>query len=384
MLEPLPPAFHRHVQQRLRARLDAEGFDGLLALATGNVIHLSGFFHSANERPVGLYLPVAGEPVLFVPLLEKENAEDGWIADVRTYPEYPGETHPVLWMLDAIGPVRLAVDALPWRLADAARDRVRHLAPTEMVSEARAAKQPEELAFIRAAAGYADLCLQAIRDDVAAIVRGGGTELDILAHGVGTAQRALLRDHGARLGHTRLGITASVHSGPRGALPHGRTIARVPQAGETLIAGIGAAVGGYHAESGITLVLGAPSADQRRCLEAAIAADAAARAALRPGMACEDVNEAALACIRDVGLGSFIRHRIGHGMGLEGHEGPWLASGDRTPVAPGMVFSSEPGIYRPGIDGYRTINTFIVTETGVEVPSTFQERHGLDSRVVPL
>jgi Xaa-Pro aminopeptidase len=71
-------------------------------------------------------------------------------------------------------------------------------------------------------------------------------------------------------------------------------------------------------------------------------------------------------------------------MGLEGHEGPWLASGDRTPVAPGMVFSSEPGIYRPGIDGYRTINTFIVTETGVEVPSTFQERHGLDSRVVPL
>jgi Xaa-Pro aminopeptidase len=287
-------------------------------------------------------------------------------------------------MLDGIGPVRLAVDALPWRLADAARDRVRHLAPTDMVSEARAAKQPEELAFIRAAAGYADLCLQAIRDDVAAIVRGGGTELDILAHGVGTAQRALLRDHGARLGHTRLGITASVHSGPRGALPHGRTIARVPQASETLIAGIGAAVGGYHAESGVTLVLGAPSADQRRCLKAAIAADAAARAALRPGTACKDVNEAALGCIRDAGLGAFIRHRIGHGMGLEGHEGPWLAPGDRTPVAPGMVFSSEPGIYRPGIDGYRTINTFIVTEAGVEVPSTFQERHGLDARVVPL
>ena len=62
----------------------------------------------------------------------------------------------------------------------------------------------------------------------------------------------------------------------------------------------------------------------------------------------------------------------------------WLAPGDDTPVAVGMVFSNEPGIYRPGIDGYRTINTMIVTETGVEVPSTFQARHPLDARVVAL
>jgi Xaa-Pro aminopeptidase len=151
-----------------------------------------------------------------------------------------------------------------------------------------------------------------------------------------------------------------------------------------MIAGIGASVGGYHAESGITLILGEPTADQRHCLTAAAAANDAAVAALRPGTPCRAVNDAALAELRAAGLGDAIRHRIGHAMGVQGHEGPWLAPGDDTPVAVGMVFSNEPGIYRPGIDGYRTINTMIVTETGVEVPSTFQARHPLDARVVAL
>jgi Xaa-Pro aminopeptidase len=69
-------------------------------------------------------------------------------------------------------------------------------------------------------------------------------------------------------------------------------------------------------------------------------------------------------------------------MGVQGHEAPWLAPGDTTPVAYGMVFSNEPGIYRPGIDGYRTINTMIVTEGGVEIPSRFQAEHPLQARVI--
>lgn len=379
---PLGPAFYRRIQDRLRHRLEAEGHDGLLMLATGNVVYATGFFHSANERPIAVYVPVEGKPVLFVPLLEKENAEASWISDVRTYEEFPGVVHPVLWMIQASGARRLAVDTIPVRLLEAAKDSVEHLAITDLVEQQRYVKEPEELALIRAAARYADLCLEAIRDGTSAIVRDGGTELDILSHGVRVASSALARDHGEAFAQTRMHVVGTVHTGPRGALPHGKTIARRPSPGETMIAGIGASLGGYHAESGATFVFGEPSADQRRCLAAMQASNDAAIAALRPGVRCDAVNEAALEPIRGAGLAAAIRHRIGHGMGIEGHEAPWLAPGDETRIAPGMVFSNEPGIYRPGIDGYRTINSMIVLAAGVDVPSRFLANNPWERRII--
>ncbi len=379
---PLGPAFYRRIQDRLRGRLQADGHDGLLMLATGNVVYATGFFHSANERPIGAYIPVEGEPVLFVPFLEKENAEANWITDVRTYEEFPGVVHPILWMIRACGARRLAVDTIPARLLAPAQEAVERLAITDLVEQQRFVKEPEELALIRAAARYADLCLEAIRDGTSAIVRDGGTELDILSHGVRVASSALARDHGQAFAHTRMHVVGTVHTGPRGALPHGKTIARRPSPGETMIAGIGASLGGYHAESGATFVFGEPSADQRRCLTAMQASNDAAIAALKPRARCDTVNEAALEPIRSAGLADAIRHRIGHGMGIEGHEAPWLAPGDETRIAPGMVFSNEPGIYRPGIDGYRTINSMIVLADSVEVPSRFLSDNPWDRRVI--
>ncbi len=88
--------------------------------------------------------------------------------------------------------------------------------------------------------------------------------------------------------------------------------------------------------------------------------------------------------LRGAGLGATIRHRIGHGMGLEGHEAPWLAPGDATRIAPGMIFSSEPGVYRPGLDGYRTIDTMIVTAEGVTLPSRFMTDTPIDARVIAI
>lgn len=381
-LAPLAPSHHRAIQDDLRTALIARGFDGFLAVDTYDVVHLCGFFHSPNERPVGLYVPVDGAPVLFVPLLEKENAETCWVGDQRIYDEYPGEEDPILWMIRETGARRLAIDTIPVRLLEAARAQVDSLAISDLAAQSRWCKRPEELAFVRAAAAYADLCLEAIHDGAAGIIRAGGTELDILRHGVGVAQAALLRDHGVTLGATKLAITASVHSGPRAALPHGKTGARQPRPGDTLIAGIGCALGGYHAESGATWTIGAPDAAQRACLAAADAARDAAIAAAVPGASCAAVDARARAAIADAGFGQHLRHRIGHGMGLQGHEPPWLAPGDRTRIAPGMVFSNEPGIYRPGVDGYRTIETMIATAQGVDVPSRFQTRRPAAERVI--
>ena len=88
--------------------------------------------------------------------------------------------------------------------------------------------------------------------------------------------------------------------------------------------------------------------------------------------------------LTSAGFAPYLRHRIGHGMGVEGHEAPWLATGDDTPIAAGMVFSNEPGIYRPGVDGYRTIDSMIVHDDGVELPSRFQSTVPWDHRVLPL
>jgi Xaa-Pro aminopeptidase len=100
-------------------------------------------------------------------------------------------------------------------------------------------------------------------------------------------------------------------------------------------------------------------------------------------MRCSDVNEAALAVLSEAGYGDYIRHRIGHGIGIDGHEGPWLSEGDETLLKPSMVFSNEPGIYRPGTDGYRIIDTMLVTPEGGRRLSRYLSEHGPDDRVVP-
>ena len=194
----------------------------------------------------------------------------------------------------------------------------------------------------------------------------------------------MLARHGDAFAGTPMRITASVHSGPRAALPHGAVIDRRPQRGETVIIGVGGCLGGYHAESAATFVVAEMSADQRRVMAAMDACFEAGASALRPGALCHEVNTASLDELRRAGLSDAIRHRIGHGMGLEGHEAPWLSIGDRTPIAAGMVFSSEPGVYRPELDGYRTINTMIATEAGTEVPSRFQYDNPIDTRILAM
>jgi Xaa-Pro aminopeptidase len=378
---PLGKAFYRRKGAEIQARLEPEGLDGLLLLDMHNVVYASGFVHIPSERPLGLYLPASGDPALFIPLLEQENAADTWIGDIRAYFEYPGEEHPVVWMARECGAARLGVDTLPVSLARQLGERA---IVTSLAEQMRWIKEPEEIALIERAASYADFCLDYARDHLAGIARVGGTELDILAACLTATLDQMRRDLGAIYGRRGLSVTGTVHSGPRAALPHGDPTERQPQPGDTVIAGIGAMVGGYHAESGATFILGEPTADEMRCLQAAADCDAAAVRALRVGARCADVNTAALRVLRDAGLGDAIRHRIGHGMGLQGHEGPWLAPGDPTPLVPNMVFSNEPGIYRPGVDGYRTINTMIVTGGAARVPSRFLANHPPEKLVIDL
>ncbi len=383
-LTPLDAAFYQRARRRLQRRIQEEDLNGALILSPANVIYLTGFHYAVNERPVGLYIPQEGEPVLFVPRLEAENALSAGVSDVRVYEEFPGTEHPVLWMIGSSTARYLAVDTLEVPTYLAAKERVAYLEVNDLVMPLRVLKTSEELTLIRAAASFADLCLERILEAAGDIIRRGGSEIDILHDAVAFARESLNAATGPAFAQTKTTVVGTVHSGPRAALPHGSTSDRVPERGDTVIAGIGACVGGYHAESGATFTVGKASEAQRHCMNAAQACNDAAVSALVVGATGAEVNTAALDVLHGEGLGDAIRHRIGHGMGVEGHEAPWLAPGGDVLCAAGMVFSNEPGIYRPGLDGYRTINTMILTQTGVEIPSTFQSRVPLAARVLEL
>ncbi len=383
-LVPLGDDFRRAAREAIAARANARGLDGVLLLSAANVGYATGFHFSVNERPIGLYIPVAGKPVLFIPLLELENASVIEGVRLAVYTEYPGLVHPVVWMAAESGAGRLAIDTLDARVLSGLQAVLEEVVLEDLAAPSRFVKTPHELALTREAARFADMVLERLLANGAQIIAQGGSELDLMADCTDFARAALKAQHGAAFAGTKMGITSSVHSGPRAALPHGATSSRRPPPGETLICGIGASLGGYHAESGVTLILGEVSPEQRRVMQAMERCNDAAVDALKPGARCQDVNEAALGALKAADLGDAIRHRIGHGMGLEGHEAPWLAPGDTTTVAPNMVFSNEPGVYRPGRDGFRTINTMLVGAQGVEIPSQFLAHTPIDQRVIAL
>ncbi|KKC33500.1 peptidase M24 [Devosia psychrophila] len=383
-IKPLGEDFRQSVRDALRHSAAARGLDGVLLLSPANVFYACGFNFSVNERPIGLYVPVEGEAKLFVPLLELENAQPVQGVELGVYEEFPGLVHPVVWMVCQSKAMRIAIDMLDARQIAPLKTLIDEVLLEDIAAPLRFVKTAVELELTRIAALYADLSLTRLHAEAANIIGQGGTELDLLADSTGFALAALKRDYGAAFAGTKLGITASVHSGPRAALPHGSTGIRVPQLGDTLISGVGCSLGGYHAESGVTLIIGEITAEQRHVMLAMETCNDAAVSALKPGARCQDVNDAALAALKAADLGDAIRHRIGHGMGLEGHEAPWLAPGDMTEVLPNMVFSNEPGVYRPGRDGYRTINTMLVHPDHVEIPSRFLADTPIDQRVIAL
>lgn len=369
----LPAGFYRDVQARLRTRMDAAGLDALVIDDWHDVAYVTGFFHHPNERPAVVWIG-RDRSILLVPELEREHAEaQGTVVDdLVSYAEFPGVTSPFTVLANAVSPsgepvsgrwaytpamttgtLQSLTSALPsvaWVMSSA-------------VDDLRLIKRPEEIALHREAARLGDVMLEAgvalVRDAVAS--GEFPSEAELADHVVRAGSQWMYANHSDVVVVPML-TGGLVYSGARSAYPHGLPSGHRLQAGETFILSLGGAVGGRYAESERTFFLGEPDVDQRRYFEADHEAQAVGTAAIRPGAVCRDVNEACLSVIRDAGLGGHIRHRQGHGIGLNFHEPPWLEDGDSTPLVPGMVVSSEPGVYVPGHGGYRISDTVLVTD----------------------
>jgi Xaa-Pro aminopeptidase len=158
---------------------------------------------------------------------------------------------------------------------------------------------------------------------------------------------------------------AVVGSGPNGANPHHGAGDREIAPGDLVVLDFGGALDGYGSDITRTVAVGEPTARAREVYEVVRAAQQAGVEAVAPGVPCEEVDRAARAVIEAAGYGELFFHRTGHGIGVTGHEPPYIVAGETAPLEPGMVFSVEPGIYVPGELGVRIEDIVAVTEDGV-------------------
>jgi Xaa-Pro dipeptidase len=385
----LKEPFYRRKIAAVQAALEERELDGLIIFNNHQIYYLVGFFHTPTERPIVLFVPRRGDPTLFVPKLEENYVHEGaWAPDVEVYFEYPGVVHPVDWMCERLGQRGFAAARLGFDggLAVGTHARLARQMPHvewreagDIVAGLRLRKDPEEIELHRKASFFSDWMIEQGLE----LLRSGAnpSEINLERHMAGRAIERMQAELETVVVVSML-AGALVNSGPRSAFPHGLPSSRRPGAGDNLILSVGCAVGGYFAESERTFLLGEPTAEQRRRYEAARNAQEIGFQALKPGARCCDANARCLQSIRDAGMGQFIMHREGHGIGIQNHEPPWIEDGDPTVLEPGMVVSCEPGIYCPGQGGYRISDTVLIGPDGPERLTKYSR--DLDSIIIPL
>jgi Xaa-Pro aminopeptidase len=361
--------------------MDAAGFDALVVFYPARIAYLTGLHHVPTERPIALVLG-DGYSALVVPAVEKEHAESlAGIDRVIVYFEYPGDRHPLERVQEALleinaAPTRVAADhdgQVPFwgyrgpRLSELTGHRVADGEP--LVEELRRVKSPAELECIQLA------CDWAVRGHrrMQASIRTGRTEMESYA----PAELETLREMIAEMpgwrpkGHAGTGLTAMFVGGKSTAMPHGFVLGHGVQAGDVLVSGAAADVDGYRSELERTMIVGDPTGAQRAAFEAMAALQSRAIEVLRPGLPVAEVELEVLRLAVELGHEAHLRHHVGHSIGLEGHESPYLDRGDPAILEPGMVFTIEPGIYLPALGGFRHSDTVVITDTGTRVMTDY-------------
>jgi Xaa-Pro aminopeptidase len=226
------------------------------------------------------------------------------------------------------------------------------VATAGLVEELRIVKEAEEVELLRAVASIAGRAFDRVR----AAVRPGLRERDVAF---------LLEQTFRELGADGPAFDTIVAAGERGALPHGRASDRVLSRGDMVVVDFGATAAGYHSDTTRTIVVGEPTPEQARVIEAVRQAQLASMALMKPGVAADEVDRRAREAL--AGEQHAFGHGLGHGIGLQVHERPYLSPTDHTPLRAGMVITNEPGIYIPGWGGVRLEEMVLITETGPEV-----------------
>lgn len=357
--------------KNLRAAMAQTGTD-LVVLGPGAHMHwLLGFHPHGDERPCLLMIGREQE-VFLMPAL---NAQGTRTETDIAFCEWADENGPdealkkALGMLGAEAASKVVLDETMRAdfalLVLGALPGASHDFTLDTVGALRMRKDAGEYAMLKENAAIDDRAMQAGW----AALRPGITELEIA-----DVIRAEFAKHGAKPEFTIVG------SGPNGAFPHHATGSRKLQVGDAVVMDIGGRKDGFPSDMTRMAVIGQPPEGYEEVHAIVERAVCAALDAARPGVKAMDVDAAARNVIAQAGYGEFFVHRLGHGLGIEVHEPPFLTSTSETVLDEGMVFSIEPGIYLPGRFGLRLEDIVILRADGPEILSSLPR----DMHVVPV
>ncbi|BCH27500.1 M24 family metallopeptidase [Mesorhizobium sp. L-8-3] len=345
----------------LREKMKASG-TGLVAIAPGSHMDwLLGFHPHPDERPCLLLVGLDKETFL-MPVLNAEGSREETDISFFTWADADGPHAALAAALDEIGArgvdkvaldetmradfALLLLDALPG---------ARHAFTAETLGALRMRKDAGEFARLKMNAGIADRAMQ----KAFAAIRPGMTE---------TGLAAVVKEHFASEGATP--SFWIVGAGGNGAFPHHQTGGRTLEEGDAVVIDIGGRKDGFPSDITRMAVVGRPPEGYGQIHTIVEKAVQAALQAAKPGVLAREVDAAARRVIADAGYGEYFVHRTGHGMGIDGHEPPYITATSETVLEEGMVFSIEPGIYLSGRFGIRLEEIVILREDGPEILST--------------
>jgi len=350
--------FHKEKAEMAIEELGSGGADALLLFPGADIGYYTGFSIGPSERLAAALIPFSADPVLLVNQLEEElRGQKPWVTDVDTWLEHEDPVEILAQnfeRLDLGGAVVAINEDAPWGWIKRLSDRLPGLLfvdATSHLSRIRMVKSPQEVDWMRMACAITDKALETGFEEM----RTGMTESDLA--GIITAE---IRASGGGAGY------AGVLFGERAALPHGRPGGKVLEPGDCVLVDMGTKIHGYSSDLTRTVFYGEPTARHAEIYDLVYEANRVAYEAVRPGVACGELDSIARRVIEDGGYGEHFIHRLGHGVGLQGHERPYLVQGNELELEPGMTFTIEPGIYVVGEVGVRVEDTVVCTPEGCE------------------
>lgn len=345
---------HRVRRGAVGARLEGLGVDALLVTSLVNTRYLTGFTGSNGQLLLGAGLELFLTDGRYRSSSKREVSDLERLVDERSLRTAAADR------CRSAGVRRLGIEAGAMTVADrdaldgALGDRVEVVALHAVVEEQRRAKDDEERALLRRAQAATDAAFTGILDRFAV----GVTE-----QWVARELELLMMESGA----DGIAFESIVAFGENAAEPHHEPNHRVLEEGDVIKLDLGALVEGYHADMTRTIAFGQPAAELRKIHDVVRQAQQAAIDVVRPGISGVEVDAAARAVITDAGYGDGFVHGLGHGVGLEIHEAPWLGTTQDNVLPEGAVVTIEPGVYLEGIGGVRIEDMVEITGEGCEV-----------------
>ncbi len=335
-----------------RNEMRRRGIDALLVSVGSDLPYLTSYRAFPLERITALVLPVDGDPALFVPRLEAPRVNT--TVEVVPWDETDDPIGRMAGLLPTHGTI--AVGDQMWAAFLIAFQR--HLPEASFVdaepimASLRVIKEPGEIEALRDAAHGVDR----VADELLEVRFSGKTEREI---------SRTVTDMTVAAGHDSVSF-AIVASGPNGASPHHEPSDRVIRDGDAIVVDFGGHVRGYGSDTTRMYCVGTPPDGFNEAYAVLHDAQRAAVAAVRPGVTAESIDAVARSIIDDAGYGDAFIHRLGHGIGLDAHEQPYLVEGNAQVIRAGMAFSIEPGIYLPNRWGMRIEDIVVAVDGGVD------------------